>query len=62
MGVLMAAQLTKKVEADKVTTQTISLVGRDREILIDKARENGRSLSAEIMYRVRQTLQEEMRA
>jgi hypothetical protein len=42
------ANLSKVVEDDKKTTQTITLSGRYRNALIEEAKSNGLSLSAQI--------------
>ena len=55
----MAKLKDRNVGDDEMITQTISMLGMDRRILSELARENGRSLSAEIMYRVRQTMKNE---
>ena len=55
----MAKLKRLEFEEDETVTQMISMHGRDKNILIKKAGENGRSLSNEIMYRVRQSLKQE---
>jgi hypothetical protein len=42
------ANISKVVEDDKKTTQTITLSGRYRNVLIEEAKSNGLSLSAQI--------------
>lgn len=55
----MARLKNIEIKDDDTITQTISMKGVERKLLSQVADENGRSLSAEIMYRVRQTLKAE---
>jgi hypothetical protein len=57
----MAKLKHKVLKENATTTQTISISGHERNILVESAEKNGRSLSSEIMYRVKQTLQQEAR-
>ena len=47
------------VPDDKTVIQTISMSGNIRNALAISAKENGRSLSAEIVYRTKQSLKAE---
>lgn len=51
--------LEEIVSDDKVVIQTISISGKVRNELAKSAKENGRSLSAEISYRAKQSLKAE---
>ncbi len=56
----MSRKLSEElVPDDETVTQMVSMKGKDRNALVRLARENGRSLSAEIVYRTRQSLKAE---
>jgi len=55
----MANLKTLEVEENKTVTQTISMKGGIRNKLVQLAEDNGRSLAAEIMYRVKNDLKKE---
>jgi len=56
----MSRNLSEEIVPDnKTVIQTISMSGSVRNELAKKAKDNGRSLSAEIVYRAKQSLKAE---
>ena len=55
----MANLKRSEIDDQETTTQTISMDGKVRNILVKQAKDNGRSLSGEIVYRIKQSLKSE---
>lgn len=47
------------MDNEEKKTISIRLIGQMRSRMVDKAKENGRSLSGEIVYRLKKSLEQE---